>query len=43
MVLDKTPFYEESGGQEGDTGHLEADGFNIKVEDVQKLGEEYIH
>ena len=43
IVLDKTPFYAESGGQVGDTGDLTADGFNFKVNDVQKAGEEYIH
>ena len=43
LVLDKTPFYAESGGQIGDTGNLKADGFNFKVDDVQKSGEEYIH
>ncbi len=43
MVLDKTPFYAESGGQIGDSGNLISNGFNFKVDDVKKSGEEYIH
>ena len=36
IILDKTPFYAESGGQIGDMGKLTADGFSFNVEDVQK-------
>ena len=43
IVLDKTPFYAESGGQIGDIGLLTADGFSFKIEDVQKSGDEFIH
>jgi len=43
IVLDKTPFYAESGGQIGDIGLLTADNFSFKVEDVQKSGDEFIH
>ena len=36
IVLDKTPFYAESGGQIGDTGVIEANGFSAEISDTQK-------
>ncbi|WP_174730003.1 alanine--tRNA ligase [Mesobacillus harenae] len=36
FILDKTPFYAESGGQIADKGVLEAEGTVILVKDVQK-------
>ncbi len=36
MVLEKTPFYAESGGQVGDTGFLESDLSKVRVMDTRK-------
>jgi alanyl-tRNA synthetase len=43
VVLDRTPFYGESGGQVGDTGRLADDGFEFNVTDTQKDGGLVIH
>lgn len=43
IVLDKTPFYAESGGQTGDTGTLTVNGNVLKVLDTKKENELIIH
>jgi len=43
VILDRTPFYGESGGQVGDTGRIEGDGFAFEVTDTQKDGQLVIH
>ena len=43
LILDRTPFYAESGGQVGDTGWIAADGWRVDVEDAQKAGDDILH
>jgi alanyl-tRNA synthetase len=43
IVLDRTPFYAESGGQAGDTGQLIADGVVLNVTDTVKSGDAFLH
>ena len=37
VILDRTPFYAESGGQVGDTGVLDGQGVRFEVADTRKL------
>lgn len=43
VVLDRTPFYAESGGQVGDAGDLVGNGFSFRVSDTQRDGELIVH
>ncbi len=43
VVLDRTPFYAESGGQVGDTGSLMASGMRFDVQDTRKQGNAHLH
>jgi len=42
ILVEKTPFYGESGGQVGDTGILEGDGFLFEVHDTRRPLETFI-
>ncbi|MEM7066641.1 MAG: alanine--tRNA ligase [Cyanobacteria bacterium P01_B01_bin.77] len=43
LVLDKTPFYAESGGQIGDRGFFAGDNLVVRIDDVQKDNNLYVH
>lgn len=43
VVLNRTPFYAEGGGQVGDQGLLSFDGGTFVVENTTKLGDTYLH
>ncbi len=44
VIVDKTPFYAEMGGQVGDTGVIESDGCKIEITDCTKFGgNKFIH
>lgn len=43
VVLDRTPFYGESGGQVGDTGYLHVGDGRFQVTDTQKQGGHHLH
>jgi len=43
VLLERTPFYAESGGQVGDTGLLTWSGGRFKVLDTRKEGDNHLH
>jgi alanyl-tRNA synthetase len=43
IVLDRSPFYAESGGQAGDLGQISTDSANFDVTDTQKQGKAFTH
>ena len=43
IILDKTAFYPEGGGQPSDVGYLETNGKRLNVNNVKKVGNAIIH
>lgn len=43
LILDKTPFYGEAGGQIGDSGHIITKRAKLKVTDVKRIGDITLH
>ncbi len=43
VVLDRTPFYAESGGQASDTGYIYNDNCKVEITDVEKMNKVFTH
>ena len=43
VVLDRTPFYPEGGGQVGDAGWLRGDGQQVEINDTRAFGDVIAH
>ena len=43
VVLDRTPFYAESGGQASDTGYIYNDNCKVEITDVKKINKVFTH
>jgi alanyl-tRNA synthetase len=43
IILDRTPFYAESGGQIADQGFIRSPNFLFRVKDVQKENDVFLH
>ena len=43
VILDKTPFYPEGGGQVGDRGYIRHAGSHFVVENTKKMGKTILH
>ena len=43
LVLDQTPFYAESGGQIGDRGYISGDAVVVRITDVKKESDFFVH
>jgi len=43
IILDRTPFYAEAGGQVGDSGYLVSANGKVRITDTQKANDIYVH
>ena len=43
IILDKTPFYAEAGGQISDSGIIESVGSSFEIQDIKKVGNAILH
>jgi alanyl-tRNA synthetase len=43
IILDRTPFYAESGGQIGDRGYLSGEDLLVRIHDVRKDSDFFVH
>ena len=43
VVLDRTPFYAESGGQASDTGYIYNDNCKVEITEVKKINKVFTH
>ncbi len=43
LILDRTPFYAEAGGQVGDIGTIQGARGRVRIEDTQKTADVFVH
>ncbi|QEF94260.1 alanine--tRNA ligase [Methanothermobacter sp. KEPCO-1] len=43
VILDRTLFYPEGGGQPSDTGYIESEGCRIRIKHAEKIGNVVLH
>ncbi len=43
VILDRTPFYAQAGGQMGDAGLIHSKNGTVRIKDTQRINDVYIH